>query len=265
MYAAPRLAAKYIRYYFTAANGRGHGIHSPFVFDFIVHVLNDKTKYPSYKLAEACRSRMLKNKTLLEIEDFGAGSVKGNRKQKSVQSIAKSALKSPPFGQLLFRMARYYQPRSMIELGTSLGISSLYLAMGNPNGKLVTCEGAPSVATVAKNNFTALQVANVEVVTGNFDDTLRDVLKNCALVDFAFVDGNHRAEPTIRYFEQLLEKINYPSILVFDDIHWSAEMEAAWQHIKDHPAVMLTVDLFFIGIVFFNNDFKVKQHFVIRF
>lgn len=265
MYAASRLAAKYIRYYLTAANGRGHGIHSPFVFDFIVHVLNDTTPYPSYDIVEARRSHMLKDKTLLEIEDFGAGSVKGNSRQRTVQSIAKSALKSPRFGQVFFRMAHYYRPQTMIELGTSLGISSLYLSMGNPKGKLVTCEGASAVAGVAKKNFTALQVANVEVVTGNFDDTLPDVLAKTASVDLAFIDGNHRAEPTIRYFEQLLEKINYPGIVIFDDIHWSAEMEAAWQQIKEHPAVMLTVDLFFTGIVFFNNDFKVKQHFVIRF
>ena len=265
MYSPPRLAAKYIRYYITAANGKGHGIHSPFVFDFIIHVLNDKKKYPEYAAVEARRKRMLRDRRLLDVEDFGAGSVKGHQKQRRIDAIAKSALKPPKLAQLLFRIVRYYQPAFMIELGTSLGITAAYLALGNPSGKLVTCEGAGSVAAIAKENFYSLQASNIEMATGNFDHNLPLVLNKLGSIDFAFVDGNHRAAPTLHYFEQLLQKANRPAILVFDDIHWSAEMESAWLQIKRHPAIMLSIDLFFLGLVFLNTDFKVKQDFVIRF
>ena len=265
MYSAPQLAVKYARYYLTAANGKGHGIHSPFVYNFIRDVLNDKKKYPAYDLVEGRREMMLHDKRVLEIEDFGAGSVTGNKRQRTVQSIARNALKKPKLARLLFRIVQYYQPAIMIELGTSLGITAAYLALGNPAGKLVTCEGARSVGTVAEENFTTLKIPNISLETGNFDDTLPLVFSKHGNIDFAFVDGNHRAAPTMRYFEQLLQSSNRPAILIFDDIHWSAEMESAWQQIKTHPASMLTIDLFFLGLVFLNDNFKVKQDFVIRF
>jgi predicted O-methyltransferase YrrM len=265
LYSPLRLAAKYIRYYITASNGKGHGVHSPFVFDFITHILNDKRNFYPYDKIENCRNRMLMDHRLLNVRDFGAGSVTGNANQKRIAGIAKNAAKSGKLGQLLFRIVNYYQPISMIELGTSLGLSSAYLASGNPAARLITCEGAPSVAAIALENFASLNIKNIETVVGNFDETLTPVLERLAGIDLAFVDGNHRKEPTMNYFKQILQKTNRPAILIFDDIHWSEEMEEAWVEIKNHPAVLLTIDLFFIGLVVFNNDFKVEQHFVIRF
>ncbi|MEP6747661.1 MAG: class I SAM-dependent methyltransferase [Bacteroidota bacterium] len=265
MYAPFRLAAKYIRYYLTASSGKGHGIHSPFVFDFITHVLNDQRNFYPYDKIENCRNRMLLDNRLLEVEDFGAGSVAGNKKQRRVADISRRAAKSKKLGQLLFRIANYYQSLSIIELGTSLGLSSAYLATGNLKSALFTCEGAPAVAATAMENFASLGIKNIETIVGNFDETLVPTLEKLAGIDLAFVDGNHRKEPTIRYFKQLLKKTNRPSILIFDDIHWSKGMEDAWAEMKNHPDVLLTIDLFFIGLIFFSSDFKIKQHFVIRF
>ncbi len=265
MYSSTQLAVKYLRYYVTASSGKGHGIHSPFVFEFITRVLNDNKSYEAYYKVEGLRQRLLTDTRLLQIEDFGAGSTAGNTKEKRVQAIAKNAAKSKKFGQLLFRIANYYQPVSMVELGTSLGISAAYLAMGNPAGTLVTCEGAPAIAAVATDNLSQLGIGNATVTTGNFDQTLPQVLSQTTVVGLAFVDGNHRKRPTLQYFENLLPAMTATGILIFDDIHWSREMEEAWQQIKDHPACLLSIDLFFIGLVFFNPAFKVKQHFVIRF
>lgn len=265
MYSAFHLAAKYIKYYLTASNGKGHGIHSPFVFDFIIHVLNDKKKYPAYILIEQQRKKMLADKRILEIEDFGAGSTAGNHKKRSIDSIARSALKSKKLGQLLFRIAKHYQPATMLELGTSLGLSAAYLASGHPPGKLITCEGAAAVASIAKENFTALGIKNIETVTGSFDHVLPGILKNTNQLQLVFIDGNHRKAPTLQYFHQIIAAIQMPAIVIFDDIHWSVDMEEAWQEIKDHSSVILTVDLFFMGLVFFSPDFKVKQDFILRF
>jgi predicted O-methyltransferase YrrM len=126
-------------------------------------------------------------------------------------------------------------------------------------------EGAAAVAAVAKRNFKALGINNIQIVEGNFDNTLPKVLQTAPQVDLAFVDGNHRKQPTIDYFNLLLQKCNEGSILIFDDIHWSAEMEEAWAAIQAHPQVTLTIDLFFIGLVFFRKEQKVKQHFIVRF
>ena len=264
MYSRFQLALKYVRYYLSASNGKGHGMHSPFVFEFITKVLNDKTAYTEYAQVEALRKQLLNDNTVLKVEDLGAGSVVSKTDLRTIASITKNAAKSKKIAQLLFRMVIYYQPFRVLELGTSMGITTSYLSLGNPYGKVTTMEGANEIAEVAKRNLRNLQIRNVEIIDGNFDDTLSSVVRGLSTVDFAFIDGNHRQEPTQRYFEQLLAKTNNDSILVFDDIHWSSEMEAAWETIKKDSAVTCTIDLFFIGIVFFRKEFKEKQHFVIR-
>lgn len=265
MYSPFQLGLKYLNYYFTAFNSKGHGMHSPFVFSFITKVLNDKTAYPAYQQVEKLRKELLKDETLLTIKDFGAGSAVDKTNQRTVASIAKNAAKPAKYGQLLYRMVNYYQPQSILELGTSLGITTSYLSLAKPDAKLVTLEGADAVAQKARHDFQTLQLPNVSVIEGNFDDTLSSAIAQLPTIDFAFIDGNHRREPTERYFNQLLPAINNGSILIFDDIHWSRGMEQAWQTIQQHASVRCTIDLFFIGIVLFRQEFKEKQHFTIRY
>lgn len=265
MYSPVQLAFKYVKYYLTASNGKGHGIHSPFVFDFITNVINDSRHFYAYDSIEDCRQQIMENNKVLTIEDFGAGSTVTKSNERKVKDIARSALKPKKFGQLMFRMVNYFGSATIAELGTSLGITTAYLASGNLTGNVFTFEGAKQVAEIAKQNFNDLALHNVCVIEGNFDDTLPQQLNKMRSVDFAFVDGNHRKEPTIRYFKQLLEKSTEFSVFIFDDIHWSEEMEEAWDYIQQHAAVKLTIDLFFIGIVFLRKEQKVPQHFVIRF
>ena len=265
MYSKPQLLLKYLRYYFTASNGKGHGMHSPFVFGFITEILSDETVYPEYERVEAFRKQLLNNNKILEVKDFGAGSTIDKKNKRTISSIAKNAAKPKKFGQLLFRIVKYYQPKTILELGTSLGITTSYLSLAKPEARLITMEGSKEIADVAKNNFRNLEIKNIEMVEGNFDNTLSSAISQLSPIDFAFIDGNHRREPTVRYFKELLVKTNNDSILVFDDIHWSSEMDAAWETIKKDAAITCSIDLFFIGIAFFRKDFKEKQHFAIRF
>lgn len=265
MYSPFQLAKKYVKYYVTASNGKGHGVHSPFVFDFIKNVLRDKKEYDDYAAIEQQRKQLLQNGTVIEVEDFGAGSTVLKSNKRVIKNIAASSLKPKKFAQLLFRITQYYKPGKVLELGTSLGITTAYLANGNKGAKIYTCEGSSAIASIAKGNFTALQTKNIELIEGDFAKTLIPLLNRTGGIDLAFIDGNHRKDPTIDYFTTLLNFSAASTVLIFDDIHWSEEMEAAWGHIKDHPSVTLTIDLFFIGLVFINPDFKVKQHFVIRF
>lgn len=265
MYSRIQLAIKYLSYYFSASNGKGHGTHSPFVYDFIIHVLNDSAVYPDYGSVEERRAAMLADKRILTITDFGAGSTKSSGNQRSVASIASSAVKPKKYGQLLYRMVKKYQPATILELGTSLGITSSYLALGNPRAKMITMEGAGEIASIAKDNFKELGLESVQLVQGDFLQTLPGVLSGLSSIDFVFVDGNHRKEPTLNYFNQLLPKISPETIVVFDDIHWSREMEEAWDSIKLHSSVKCAIDLFFIGVIFFREEFKEKQDFIIRF
>ncbi|OQP65224.1 SAM-dependent methyltransferase [Niastella vici] len=265
MFSSWQLIKKYADYYLTASNGRGHGIHSPFVYDFVRRVMIDKRNFYAYNQVEALRRKLLRDEAVIEVEDFGAGSAISKTNQRSIASIARHAAKSKKLAQLLFRIVNYYQPQTILELGTSLGISTAYMALANPQARIITAEGSSAVATQAKRNFERLQCPNIQQVTGNFDDTLPGILTTLPKLDLAFIDGNHRYEPTVRYFKQLLPHLHASSIVIFDDIHWSTEMEQAWDAIKADQAVSLSIDLFFIGLVFFSDQFKVKQHFTIRF
>jgi len=263
MYSPFQLGIKYLQYYLTASNGKGHGIHSPFVFEFITKVLDDDREFYAYQPIENLRRLLLSNSSELHIRDFGAGSRVERTNSRMVKEIAKSSLKPARFSQLLFRMIDFYQPQTVLEMGTSLGITTAYLAMARNDARVITMEGADAVAAVAKTNFEKLKIGNVEMVEGNFDDTLPDLLNRVEKLDFVFIDGNHLYEPTIRYFRQLLPVLHEYSIVVLDDIHWSKEMEQAWNEIRQQETVNLSIDLFFIGLVFFRRENREKQHFTI--
>lgn len=265
MYSSAQLVLKYFKYWLTASNGKGHAIHSPFVYEFIIQVLNDKREFDCFRYIESLREELKNNQIEITVPDFGAGSRMQLNTKRKVSAIAKSSLKPKKYSQLLFRIVHYYKPCNILELGTSLGITTSYLSFANPSAQIVTMEGAPAIASIAKNNFKQLQLSNIKIIEGNFDDTFSSVIRQLPAINFAFIDGNHRKQPTLYYFNKLISLISPSTIFIFDDIHWSKEMEDAWSEIKQHPSVKLTIDLFFIGIVFFRTEQKSKQHFTIRF
>lgn len=265
MYSNITLAKKYLHYYLTAANGKGHGMHSPFVFDFIRRVLSNGNGYAPPSTIEALRKTLLHDPRTITVEDMGAGSRNGGSKQKKVKDIARAALKPRKLAQLLFRLASHYRPRHIVELGTSLGLTTAYFSAAVPDAQVITIEGSAAVADIAQENFRQLDRHNIELHTGHFDQVLPGILERFPVIDMAYVDGNHRYAPTMDYFRQLLRAADENTILVFDDIHWSEEMERAWTEIRQHPEVTYTIDIFFLGFVFFRKDFKVKQDFMIRF
>ena len=264
MYSRLELAFKYLRYYFTAASGKGHGIHSPFVFEFITKVLSDNYQYKEFDRIEKLRNQMFLDKTSIEVEDFGAGSRVSKNTKRKIASIAKNASRDKKYGQLLFRMVKFYKSNCILELGTSLGITTAYLATANPGAKVITIEGAKQIAVRARENFKTLGLDNIQIIEGNFDQQLPSLIYHLSSVDFIFIDGNHRQEPTERYLRQLMPKLHEDSIVVFDDIRWSREMEITWENIKNLPEVRCSIDLFFLGIIFFRKEFGEKQHFTIR-
>lgn len=239
-------------------------IHSPFLFDLITQVFEDKRKYPEYIKVEKLKKELLHNKKVIAISDLGAGSRIDKSNERSVRQIAKNASKSKKIGRLLFRLARYAHPNNILELGTSLGLSSLYLAFGSPSSNIITIEGCPNISKIAADNFQKAGMDQIQLVIGNFNDKLPVILKQMDSLDLAFIDGNHQQEPTIQYFKQCLSMSNPDTILIFDDIHWSDGMEKAWENIINHPDVTLSVDIFHMGIVFLRKELT-KQHFVIRF
>jgi predicted O-methyltransferase YrrM len=227
--------------------------------------LNERTIPSGTKSIEALRSKLLKDQTVLQVNDLGAGSMVNKSNARTIASICRNTSKSKKLALLLHRIVRKYQPATILELGTSLGISTAYLAQANASAKVITCEGSESVATIARRNFADLGISNIEIREGNFDDLIPGIIGELSSIDLIFIDGNHREEPTLRYFNWLLNATGPNTIMIFDDIHWSRGMDRAWEKIKGDHRVRMTIDLFFVGIVLFREEFKVKQDFIIRY
>lgn len=266
MYTRIELLIKYLNYFIRASNGRGHGTHSPFVFDFIVNVLSKKDDCDSgFIEIEKYRKQLMVCQDMLPIEDLGAGSAYNNSAYRKVSGIARSAVKSAKYARLLYRMVRYYQIHSVIELGTSLGVTARYLSLASPTNGVTTIEGSPALAEYAARSLRVSGINNVSVVCGDFNDFLGKILCETKGRKLIFFDGNHQYQPTMDYFTAAIDVAEHDDIFVFDDIHWSQGMEKAWEQIKQHDRVSCTIDLFFLGVVFFKKEFHQKQDFVIRF
>ncbi|TDQ06565.1 O-methyltransferase [Pedobacter metabolipauper] len=252
----------YIKHRFTSKSR--HGTHSPFVYKLTDEVIYDFNSKKTYKSIEAQRKKLCSDDSLITVTDLGAGSHLNKNKTKKVSQIAKNALKSPRLAQLIYRLAQDNHPKNIIELGTCLGLTTIYLSRACPDADIITVEGCPETAKIAYRNFQDLDVENVELRVGNFDLLFPEIVKETDQLDFVYIDGNHRKEATLNYFKQALPKVHEGSLLIFDDIYWSKGMKEAWEEIKAHPQVTVTIDLFWIGLVFFKKG-QAKEHFKIKY
>lgn len=222
----------------------------------------DKADESRYEEIERLRRALLADHTILHIHDLGAGSKHGAHSERKVRNIARQSLSSASFQALYDRAIEYFGARQIVELGTSLGITTLYLAQGNGR-TITTFEGAEAIADLAQQQFRQLDRDNIALIRGNIDEQLPHVITALSPIDFAFIDANHREEPTLRYFRMLLTKAHPSTVMVFDDIHDTPEMERAWRQIQRHPAVTATADLFRCGFVFFNPALN-NQHVILQ-
>jgi predicted O-methyltransferase YrrM len=257
-----QLAVDYIKHRFKSKTR--HGVHSPFAFRLIDKVIYDFHAKPEYDKIEALRMNLLRDERVISIKDLGAGSHLNNNKQKAVRTLAKNALKPAKLAQLIHRLAADQSPDNIIELGTCLGLTTAYLAAAIPNGQVISIEGCPETAAIAEENLSELGITNTGVLVGNFDTVLPNVIDLHPKIEFVFIDGNHRKEATLNYFRWCLPKLSENSLMIFDDIYWSSGMKEAWNEIKAHPNVTVTIDLFWIGLVFVRKG-QAKEHFKIKY
>lgn len=244
-----------------------HGVHSPFVFDLVTKCFYDKTIYPEYEFLNKYRNSLLANKNTIEVTDFGAGSRVFKSNKREISAIAKNAGISPKNAKLLFRLVRYFQPTEILEIGTSLGLATSALSLGNKNGKIISLEGCQNTMSIAKKQCQLQNINNVEFINTEFSAFLKNYKPKTATGNcdwkLIYFDGNHSKKATLEYFDLLLPTITNTSVWIFDDIHWSLEMEEAWEIIKKHPKVKVTIDTFQWGIVFFRAE-QEKEHFIIN-
>ena len=259
-----RLVGRYLLH--VLAMRSRYRIHSPFVYDFYRNVISDRTPSADFLQIEAVRKELLHRYRFIKKVDLGAraGDLPFSQRFVRVKDIARYSSVSARKGQFLYRLVAHFKPRTIIELGTSFGISTMYMAMGYRNARIITLEGCHDTAGIAGHNFNRLGLSNIEEVCGNFDTKLPEILERVGTVDLVFFDGNHKKEATLRYFDQSFSHIQNNTIFLFDDIHWSKGMKEAWENIREHPSVSVSIDLFSMGIVFFRKELS-KEDFVLRF
>lgn len=251
----------YFRFLWHSKNQ--HGVHSPFVYSLVTKCFYDKKRKPTYKILKAYRNELLTDKNSIEVTDFGAGSRVFKSNSRQIAKIAATAGITSKRAELLSRMANYFQPNSILEIGTSLGMATAALSLGNPGAKIITLEGCPETANKAQQQFQKFGFTNIASVVTEFTAYFRNCELHDAFCQMIYFDGNHSKKATLDYFELLLPTVTNDTVWIFDDIHWSEDMESAWETIKKHPKVTVTIDTFQWGLVFFRYE-QEKEHFTIR-
>jgi predicted O-methyltransferase YrrM len=249
----------FLNYWLDAVDD--HSLHSPFFFDLYRNVILDEKSDGRFQQIESLRTQLLSDSSATDDVDHGAGSqvVTGKR---TISDVAQTSLSTPSFLCLYHRLVKYFHARHVVELGTSLGISSLYLAVAK-GVELTTFEGSPALAARARKNFEQLGYSNIKLIEGNIDKTLPHYLGLSSKIDVAFMDANHRYEPTVRYFNLILQRVHERTVLIIDDIHYSPEMERAWNELRTHSLVYGSADLYRSGLLFFDPSVN-RQHVVLQ-
>ncbi|MEO1435480.1 MAG: class I SAM-dependent methyltransferase [Bacteroidota bacterium] len=258
--------SSFLSFYFRAKTV--HRVHSPLVFDFLQNTLDDDRFYYAFRQIEKQEINLRRNKSKIQHTDFGAGSLgsSNGKKERTIAEIARSAGSNAQKGQLLFRIANWWKPRSILEMGTSLGIGTAYLASAlkdRPEKKIQvhSFEGCPNLSVSAQKLWKKLKLKNIQVHTGDFKDTLPPFLAK-ERANLIFFDGNHQKGPTLQYFEWCMENVTEDSLFIFDDIRWNKDMLECWTILAKDQRVTLSLDLYQMGVLLFKNTGR-KQHFLL--
>ena len=280
-------AKSWLRHQLTAWNTGGEGVHSPYLFEWVRMVMMDKNSFYIWGEIERCREKMLRDERELEFVDYGSGKLKGengklkgaNGKRRRVCDIARRSLAKRKYAQMLSRLVNWlgashrlengsgtaysleFRGLTIVELGTSLGVTTAYMAAMDSRNRVVTFEGCEAVANIAKENWKALNINNIECRIGKID--VEQLARDIEHLDVAFIDANHTYVSTCKYFDVLAGKVREKSVIVVDDIHYSEEMEKAWKAICADERVTSTIDLYQMGLVFFDKHYW-KRHYTMR-
>ncbi|MFY0604078.1 MAG: class I SAM-dependent methyltransferase [Flavobacteriaceae bacterium] len=239
-----------------------HGVHSPFVFNFVTKCLYKKQERKKYSVFVKNKKQLLNNLEIIEVQDFGAGSKVFKSNQRRIRDIAKIAGISNKRGELLIKTASYFNAHHILEIGSSLGISTVALALADKKSNIITIEGCKNTAKIAQRQFKQLNLDHIQLYTEPIEHCLEKIVTE-NVFDLIFFDGNHTKEATLNYFHTCLNSIHNESIFIFDDIYWSNEMRDCWEEIKKHPKVTVTIDTYKWGLIFFRKE-QAKEHFTIR-
>lgn len=235
-------------------------IHSPYLFRFFQFVFDNERKYYIFDAIERLRENLLFDDTIITFQDHGGRGKTAIEQSKRVRQAARTSLSGSGHCAVRFRIALMISAKNMLELGTSFGISTAYLASTGKNVYVDTIDASESHIRYARGIARALKMENITFHCGEFEKVLPSLLVEGRKFDYVILDGNHRKAPTLKYFELILPALSDNAVILVDDIRWSDEMLEAWRHLKGHARVGATVDLYRYGLLFMRNAFKEPLH-----
>lgn len=253
-------AIHYLKHTLVATR-KGHGVHSPFAYRLCEEVFYNRHPFYAFEHLAAERKKLLQDKHLILMKDFGAGSNTFRSNERRVCDICRHGISSKKQSEILYRLINFLQSKTIVELGTSIGLNTMYLASVHPGNHVVSIDACDDLIAYARQLSKANNLMNITFMCDMFDGALPTVLQKYAPFDLVYIDGNHSYEATVAYFHTLLQCLHQDAVIVFDDIYWRAGMTKAWQEIKSHPAVKLSIDTYHSGYVFFKEELKEQQHF----
>jgi predicted O-methyltransferase YrrM len=255
---------KFLNYTITARHKRGGGIDSPFILNIIVRIFRNKITPDIVFKTEMIRTGLKSDKRRISITDYGTGSSACERRPVMVsRQIRKTAIPRK-YGELLSGFSSEFGNPCVIELGTSFGISTMYLASGNKGATVYTMEGCPETAEIAKENFQKSGLENICLLVGRFEELIPQLEEKKVKPGLVFIDGNHRKYETLEYFNSMVAMGDENVVLIFDDIYYSREMKEAWEEIKNDNRISSTIDIYRMGIVFLRPEMS-RTHYKIRY
>lgn len=246
--------------HFFLANRNGHGVHSPFGYQLCEEVFYNNNSFYDFESLKQVRNELLINNEQIEVTDFGAGSKTFSGNKRKIKAIADRGVSTTQQSELFYKLIHFLNCNHIVELGTSVGLNTLYMANANKQAQVFTLEGSKNLSEFAKTLAQKNKISNIQFIHATFDEALPNLIHSLPALDLLYVDGNHRYEATLNYFKLALQKTHNNSVIIFDDIYWSKGMTKAWQEIKNHPSVTLSIDAFYFGMIFFKSELKEKTH-----
>jgi len=251
---------KYFQFLLKATNH--HGVHSPFVYLLVTKCFYKRSSSIVWKSFLKIRKSIAKDHRKIEVSDFNLASSNSKNNPSAISEIGKTEGISNKKAKLLIKIVRYLKPKDILEIGTSVGLGTVAIKLANTNSSITTAEGCHEKIKIAEALFVKNKLNAIQMVHGDFSETLSSIVQNKQF-DFIYFDGKPTREATLTYFEISLQTIHNDSFFIFNSISLNTEMQAAWSQIKKHPKVSVTIDLYYLGIVFFRKE-QAKEDFKIR-
>lgn len=246
-----------MRHYFKSK--KKHGIHSPFVYRFMEEYVLAPHASPQFDQALHAISKLKYHPQIIMKYDLGTGK-KNMSYPLKISTMAIKTIKPRKYYKILFNVAHYIRAEKILELGTGLGTSALIMSISSPHVSVDSVEGCPNTLSIAHSLLKEMNVHNVTLIHSNFDHFIESLSQP---YDLIFIDGNHAYAPTVKYFSCLWPLLSEKGCMILDDIHWNRSMHKAWNEIRQHPEVTLSLDFFQLGLLFKSKKFT-KQHFYLR-